>query len=167
MDWGRLVGIPLNVRESESKTRDWLFANAGSYEFLDDIVKMDDDDFRHAASGNIYGVVPAIAIPVKDKRSFECPQTHITALQKAIRNTTSLVTIGWRGLEAQFGELWLNRNNFYDSLIVSGSHEAGQDTHSNLEAFEMIGDRSTIHAGGFGTVLDSGALEEFLERAAN
>lgn len=167
VDWGRLVGIPLNASESEHKIRDWLFAKAGSYEFLDDIVKMGHDDFRHSASGNVYGVVPALAIPMKNKRSFECPQTHITALQKAIRNTTSLVTIGWRGLEAHFGELWLSRNDFYDSLIVSGSQDAGQDTISNLEAFGMIGDRSTIHPGGFGTVLDSGALEKFLERVAS
>ena len=49
--------------------------------------------------------VPAIAIPLKGKDSFECPDSHVQALRQALPKVTTIVTIGWRGAEAHFLKL--------------------------------------------------------------
>jgi hypothetical protein len=46
--------------------------------------------------------LPAIAIPVKEKSTFECPQEHINALRAALPEVKTILTIGWRGGEAHF-----------------------------------------------------------------
>ena len=46
--------------------------------------------------------VPAIAIPISNKQEFSCPQGHQKALTDRLGEVTSILTIGWRGMEQQF-----------------------------------------------------------------
>ncbi len=50
--------------------------------------------------------IPAIAIPVQEKSTFEAPRAHLEMLGKCIDATTDLIVIGWRGMETHFLELW-------------------------------------------------------------
>jgi hypothetical protein len=51
------------------------------------------------------GLVPAIAIPVEKKASFECPQTHLRELEKLLPQIDKLALIGWRATEDHFLDL--------------------------------------------------------------
>jgi len=77
------------------------------------------------------GVIPAIAIPVQGKAAFECPQEHLDLLERAIWQTNRVVTIGWRGVEQRFLDLYQARQSRGESLaddllVVSGSKEASE-----------------------------------------
>jgi hypothetical protein len=53
---------------------------------------------------NEYGVglVPAVAIPILQKQTFECPESHLEVLQKYLPLTDRLLLIGWRATELHF-----------------------------------------------------------------
>lgn len=46
--------------------------------------------------------IPAIAIPVKAKDRFECPDSHVTALREALPEVRAILTVGWRAGEQYF-----------------------------------------------------------------
>jgi hypothetical protein len=48
------------------------------------------------------GLVPAIAIPVEKKASFECPQPHLDLLKELLPDVDRLLLIGWRAREDHF-----------------------------------------------------------------
>jgi len=50
--------------------------------------------------------VPAIAIPTETKKTFEFPDEHRDEMIATIKETTSLLIIGWRGAEQHFLELY-------------------------------------------------------------
>lgn len=51
---------------------------------------------------NNHLAVPAIAIPVKSKTNFECPESHLEKLAKLLPEVSTVLTIGWRGGEEHF-----------------------------------------------------------------
>jgi hypothetical protein len=55
-----------------------------------------------------YGFIPALAIPLQSKNTFECPQEHCQNLEQALSKVKKVLTIGWRGLEQHFLSM-LNR----------------------------------------------------------
>jgi hypothetical protein len=61
---------------------------------------------QRQGSDSLNVTVPAIAIPVQEKSSFECPSEHLNVLNESMRKTTKLLIIGWRGMEKHFLQLW-------------------------------------------------------------
>src|SRR5258708_30928129 len=60
------------------------------------------------AVGTIAGriVVPALTIPVLDKRAFEVPQEHQDPLKQWVPDALWVVIVGWRRREKNFIPLW-------------------------------------------------------------
>jgi hypothetical protein len=136
--------------------------HAGHYEVLG-IIKAEAGQWMHERDG----LVPALAIPVQSKNSFECTDPHLEALRGYIQRTTRVITIGWRGVERHFLDLWTNRNDFFDLMVISGTEEWGQETLSNMRSGKTTKDaidyRREVFDGGFGEALGSGSLSSFLE----
>jgi hypothetical protein len=49
-----------------------------------------------------YFVIPALAIPLRTKATFSCPESHVTALRDLIPAVDHIVTIGWKAGEPDF-----------------------------------------------------------------
>jgi hypothetical protein len=52
-----------------------------------------------------YAALPAIALPLTDKSSFACPESHVEKLKALIPQVHGIVAIGWRGMEKHFVSL--------------------------------------------------------------
>jgi hypothetical protein len=76
--------------------------------------------------------IPALAVPIKDKNSFECPDFLIDKMDALIPNTTKLITIGWRGAEEHFKSFLRKIPSPPKTLIVGSSDEGTQEVASNL-----------------------------------
>jgi len=50
-------------------------------------------------------VFPALAIPLEQKRNFECPKSHLAVLKDRLSKVTKLLIIGWRAADEHFVEL--------------------------------------------------------------
>ena len=162
VDWAHRIPVPPDIVDDFGALRNYLFEYAGQYPLFS-IVK--------AGSGQVVyekdGLVPALAIPVQGKTTFECPKEHLSRLNEAVGQTTRVVSIGWRGVEQHFLDLWKNRNDFFDLIVASGSSSWSGETLENLRVGQMVKNdtrhRRVAFEGGFGELLGSGELRFFLE----
>ena len=69
------------------------------------------------------GLVPAIAVPVEKKSTFECPKSHLAILEKMLPETDRLLLVGWRGTEDHFLKLLENRLRGNVSTYIIAEHE--------------------------------------------
>jgi hypothetical protein len=114
--------------------------------------------------------VPAIAVPVATKFSFECPPSHRESLASAFPYVTHVLVIGWRGQEQHFLNLWndarkesTGRRPLQKLLVVSGTGEGATQTIERLRV--VMGQaqvQETAVGGGFSDFLKGNRLEEFL-----
>lgn len=166
VNWGRYVLKPPQVAPMQLVR--WLWDNAGRYDLGDFMIAE-----RHGVRGTRtgHGVVPAIAVPVHDKDAFECPQDQIYAIEAAVRQATRVLCIGWRGVETEFLAKWRNRNPEIDVLIASGPPEDARlpadETYRNMTSGGFTSRDPVLHAGGFGSLLGSPDLTEFLKPRVN
>jgi hypothetical protein len=106
--------------------------------------------------------LPAIAIPVQAKSSFECPQDHVTALTRVIPDVDKLVVVGWRGQELHFTSLFKLLRKDIAVLIVAGDDKDAQQTRTALEGAGVKG-HYALHPGGFSDLIRKEHLiDEFL-----
>jgi len=75
---------------------------------------------------------PALAVPMANKTSFECPPLHIDALKSCFPEVNRLLICGWRAAEAHAVEILSHINPGYYLGIVAGSEEDLQEAHENL-----------------------------------
>lgn len=68
---------------------------------------------------------PAVALPVEQKVSFECPESHVTALREKLPHVTHMLTIGWRGTENTF--LDLLKEHLPNPVPIQVIAKAGQE----------------------------------------
>lgn len=54
---------------------------------------------------NGFPVYPALAIPIINKQSFECPSEHLEQLSRVIGKAEKMLVVGWRGAEKHFLDL--------------------------------------------------------------
>ncbi len=105
--------------------------------------------------------IPALAVPIADKATFECPELHYRTLESLIPHVDRVLTIGWRGREAHF--LKMCRDGMHGraavTVVDAGSDEAtaiAQHLWDNLGSVEVMPSR----AEGFSAFLSSpGALQ--------
>ncbi len=76
---------------------------------------------------------PAIAIPVENKRDFECPADHLTVLESCIPTVTKILSIGWRATEKPFLEMLKNGLNYKPKILaVAQDREHASQTIANI-----------------------------------
>ncbi len=121
--------------------------------------------FESIYPGSLIGMFPAIAIPVTQKVSFECPQTHLDTLIEVIPKVTKILTVGWRGTEQHFLKLLgqhvilpLNR-----VIIVAGDLAEAHKVEINLKQTGLGGIYFKA-GGGFTDALKRREIDSFLWR---
>ena len=122
---------------------------------------------------------PALSIPMDKKDEFSCPLGHITALEALLPRVTKVITIGWRGTEAEFlaklkfarKQPYAGIRNAMDLLIVTGSAEGAGETLANLinvgeKSPELFPNhtRDAVVSGFTGLINNLGSLNEFVRR---
>jgi hypothetical protein len=114
-DWARFV------RAKRAPYPD-LIQNPKTLDFLDTVLKEDE-----AASSKDFGwgYIPAIAVPVQTKQTFECPEAHCDELEKYLPRVTKILTIGWRGLEEHFIKMLNVHLSGVRSLMAVSKGDAG------------------------------------------
>lgn len=109
--------------------------------------------------------VPAIAIPLKEKTGFECPDDHIDRLKEQLRRVRVILTIGWRGAEQHFlkflGEHALQ--GIHGICVTGDARDAAVTANALSNAlthahFEPVG-------GGFSQFVASGGVARLLNLA--
>lgn len=114
-------------------------------------------------------VFPAIAIPIENKKTFECPTNILKGLESAIPEVTKVLIIGWQAKEAHFLEMLRSRR--MDSLkhVMVVDHDR-QSAVPILEHFlEAIGKKyqpsvkRSLAEGGFSNLISTNGAKAFLE----
>ncbi len=82
-------------------------------------------------------LVPAIAIPVKEKTSFECPPAHLLVLKGHLEETDRLLIIGWRGRDRHFVRLLEQHLPKRVSILAVGN--GMEDARATLEELASAG----------------------------
>lgn len=113
-----------------------------------------------------HGLVPAIAIPVEKKSSFECPQWQLDGLEKLLPTVDKLVLIGWRATEDHFLELLARHLKGPITLqVVAQDREEGGQIADGLIGGCLIGKevrREVFDAPGFTNFVISRGIERIL-----
>lgn len=105
---------------------------------------------------------PAIAIPVTEKGTFECPATHVSMLTTLIPKVTKLLTIGWRGTENHFLELLRNQGPM-TAVAVAGSEPEASETINQLRS-KGVSIIQEVALAGFSDTIGDGKLYDFFAR---
>jgi hypothetical protein len=61
--------------------------------------------------------IPALAMPMLDKTSFECPPGHLEALKQALPAVQHVLIIGWRAAEPHVLDLLKTTEGQQDGLL--------------------------------------------------
>jgi hypothetical protein len=115
-------------------------------------------------------LMPAVAVPVQSKQSFECPATHMADLIERLKRTTHVLIIGWRGMDRHFLALMREHMLMRPTIqIVCGEGTGGNppatELASTLESFEI--DAHYMPLGvGFSSYILGGLSAKFLAHAA-
>lgn len=166
LDWGYRVNTPLPI-VSESNEHVWQIAWEVIRRFPDldiapDIAKTVE---RPPQPQDGHAYVPALAIPIDQKGDFACPSTHIDFLLERLPRVRSVLTIGWRGMDAHFVQMLAT--HLLPSvriMTVSGSLDAGQETLNRLRTAGVSGN-GEAYAGGFSEFVVSHDVDMLLSGA--
>ena len=108
-------------------------------------------------------VLPAIAIPLEKKHSYECPTEHVHVLEGCIPKTDKLLMVGWKGAEENFVNLLakgLKKN--IPKMIVSRTPDSAEKIRSSLMECGIDGAHWNINEAGFAEQVRSGWMENFV-----
>ncbi len=101
-------------------------------------------------SSNLDGQIalPALAIPVRAKDRFECPESHVVALRAILPQVRAIVTIGWRAGEEHFlHELHTHVQHKVEVICVGGTPADAEATVKNLRRGIRAASYETFGAG--------------------
>jgi hypothetical protein len=135
-NWGRTL-------TSAPSTVSWVNKNPWGQpeEIISHIDKVSVSDTYVIAGKQAYqgpALFPAVAIPVLSKDQFECPPTHIAALEALIPRVTKILTIGWRGKEQHFLNMLTKglggSATGIDIVTVAGTKDEAQQTLAQIRA---------------------------------
>jgi hypothetical protein len=162
INWGRkidslkLTDIPFN---NPNEIAHHIIDKSPDLKISGDYV-FEGDQFPFVRSGGV-PVYPALAIPIINKQTFECPVEHVDNLNKILKNTEKVLIVGWRAAEKHFIDLI--KSNVTGQLTVEavcGSKELSSETLTSLEnqGIEIIG---KPFDGGFTEYVRSREAERF------
>ena len=159
-NWVQVVdGIPHYSDKPELSGAD-LIASAARLEFKE--VIHESEVKSHNGPGHVTPHhVPAVALPIAEKREFVCPQEHLSFLNQALPKVTKIVIIGWRGAEANFTDLLKDRLGSVKAIAACGGLDEAGKTLNRLKDAGIRGDfESTTF--GFTELVRSRQIEKFL-----
>jgi len=94
-------------------------------------------------------VAPAIAVPLEDKTTFECPEPHLKMLEAMLPSVTRILVVGWRATEQHFLRILVPAiRREVPVVLACGNDAAGGSTAQSLH---VAGLQLQAHAtnGGF------------------
>jgi hypothetical protein len=163
IDWGYRVTTDLAVVE-ESGGHVWQIAaevirRTGELDLATDVEKTVD---RPPQPMNGKAYLPAIAIPLDNKREFICPESHLTHLKEALPQVTALLLIGWRGADDHFRQLL--REHLGQNATVAAVCGELADSRALLEGLraEGIGATHIDTDGGFADYVVGDAIDHLI-----
>ena len=117
---------------------------------IDDLNVSSAFEVRTDAGSPLQPYLPALAIPVAKKTTFEFPDEHLRKLRRCIPEVTHLLLIGWRGNEANFvREVRENRRVPPKTLIVTTSADSARRVATTLQGDLGTSDVSGSDFSGF------------------
>jgi hypothetical protein len=146
INWGQL----LDDNAPGSDSAKYMIDNAAHLHFT--------NDFRVTPQGEIGGklVYPAIAIPVEGKSEYACPAEHMTKLLESLKDTTHILSIGWRASENHFlADIKEGQLDGKHVHVVAGGLADAEKTKTNLL-------RAGMHHPDFVTCSSAGGFSDFL-----
>lgn len=165
-DWLRLVE-GLERKRDDSYEDVIMFARDHQIPTEADIVTATEA----ASMGKRWADVPAIAIPVQKKSTFEAPKAHLEMLAKCIDATTDVIVIGWRGMEAHFLELWHARTPpeyapsgppHLKRVLIVDKGEGSQVVETQLRTVSLMEASIESVTNGFTGLIRGDRLDTFL-----
>lgn len=82
--------------------------------------------------------LPAIAIPLRQKTTFECPQEHLAHLSEQLPRVRKILAIGWRGMEQHFTSLLKDRLSKEMQRLHVVSKGDGDATMNHLKTAALL-----------------------------
>jgi hypothetical protein len=111
-------------------------------------------------------VMPALALPLRGKTTFSCPDEHLKELREKLPQVTRILTIGWRGEDQHFLDLLRKANIARCQVLTVTKTERGQA--AVVEALRGAGVDGNFDyhfdENAFSTFMRSNKLEQFLAR---
>ena len=161
VDWWRRVGeVSENIiYADQSVAAESIARNIDRYD-VERPIEFRGSNFEAQKGNDLF--IPAIAIPIKNKYSFECPEAHVTRLEEHLPLVTSILTIGWRGGEEHFLQM-LRKTGVRRHLYVhcvTGRGEAGETVKQIQTAYPES--RFTQFDQGFTNYLQTDLLNMLL-----
>lgn len=106
--------------------------------------------------------IPALAIPIADKRDFACPPEHLDYLKQRLPDVTKIAIIGWRGSEAHFTDLLREKlRPDVRGIVVCGPSGESKKTVERLDAAGVPGAFDPLE-GGFTEFVRNRGIKKFL-----
>jgi hypothetical protein len=146
IDWAREVRTVINGIGSMNT---WMVANELMARAPDLNVS---DQYRTVSEYPIGRIddkayFPALAIPVETKRSYECPASHLSALEQILGKVTSILVVGWRGSEEQFIKQVATHCPTERVLVVAAGESDAREVAGRLEVAGVRGHVQISRAG--------------------
>jgi hypothetical protein len=161
VNWARLVGSARGARMTPQQLIDRAETIGLSDRFVQATATVPAQMHNFEAP-----IVPAIAIPVQRKsiEQFECPRSHLAALEEMLPHVTKILIVGWQGKEAHFISMLRNRLPKLARIMCVGAN--ADDARATLKFFsEEIGlhvANSIPAQGGFTDFVVARQWESFL-----
>jgi hypothetical protein len=136
VNWFKHLSAPfttVNVHRDDADLIRELIQNAANIETFDEFYM---HEFCPVGKIDQTPIWPALAIPVTTKLLFECPKSHLRALERCLPETRRIVTIGWRGAEYHFVKILSQalRHREVPILPIAGTEEGAQEVLTNLQS---------------------------------
>lgn len=164
VDWARPLNqeIPSEVQDGRWGLANFICDRAAALPHLDPIVIERTAPLSKAGQSL---AVPALAIPLRSKQTFECPEEHVAALKARLPGVSGVLTIGWRAGEEMFLDL-LKEHLRRDVLwsCVSGKID---DSRLTIRALQQRGLAGTFepYPGGFTSYVVREEVSTFVTRS--
>jgi len=163
VNWVKKVQAPfdsVNAGRNEKEVVEELIQNAAKIETSSDFHMC---NVCPAGKIGTTPVWPALAIPVKTKRSFVCPEEHLKCLQDLLPETKRIITIGWRGMETHFLDLLKQglAGKQIGILAVNGGASDAQSVIENLSLAGISTGAAVPYESGFSNAITSRQVEHY------
>lgn len=168
VDWGRrLPFLPPDVDlKNGTSVLSYLIDHAFEPRDTNDFLKCHPSEM---GALNGLPLFPAIAIPIENKSTFECPVNMLQDLESVIRHVTRVLIIGWQAREEHF--LGMLRSRRMDSLrhVMVVDHDEGSAVTILNHFLEESGKkyqasvRRSVAKEGFSHLIRTNGAKAFLE----
>ena len=112
--------------------------------------------------GGRVALFPALALPVRSKASFECPDYHLKSLRDFLPEVTEILSIGWAAAEEHFLTLLRADLKHVPRLMIIGANKDDAFLTARSLMASGIGRDPYCGEGGFTDSIKSREIDAFL-----